>query len=151
MRLTSGCHARCSSFVLKSMDVPSVGAPPGTAAASGAGAGLDSPFCSAARFALLPLDSPNLPCDCTHSAWASDPYMGLIDHAGSNSQHATALSTSSQDAKADRSRTSSSLQRKNLEQHGLFCSDDRLQRGCRSASLLFSIPLKNPQLLSYMS
>lgn len=112
MRLTSGCHARCSSFVLKSMDVPSVGAPPGTAAASGAGAGLDPPFCSAARFALLPLDSPNLPCDCTHSAWASEPYMGLIDHAGSNSQHATALSTSSQDAKADRSRTSSSLQRK---------------------------------------
>ena len=70
MRLTSGCHARCSSFVLKSREVPSAGATGAAAAASGPPPGLAAaPFCSAARFALLPpLDSPNLPCDCTQIA-----------------------------------------------------------------------------------
>ena len=65
MRLTSGCHARCSSFVLKSMEVPSAGAAGAAAADSRPPPGLAAaPFCSAARFALLlPLDSPNLPCD----------------------------------------------------------------------------------------
>jgi hypothetical protein len=60
MRLTSGCQARWISLELKSCCRASVGP------AAGSGEGLALPF-RAVLFVLLPLESPNLPVDCTNT------------------------------------------------------------------------------------